>query len=193
MNTPAHVVASLLVWRKESRPIEALAVSFGAILPDITMFVFFGYKLLVGVPVKTIFQSHYFLDHWQLFFDLFNSIPIYLVLAAFFYRLQWRVGFLVCASALLHCVCDFPLHHDDAHRHFLPLTHWRFESPVSYWDENHFGYYIARIEFLATVVGSCWLLQKKFSTTVRIVAGSILTICILFLALIAWVFLTKGS
>jgi len=34
----------------------------------------------------------------------------------------------------LHALFDFPLHHDDGHRHFWPFSEFRFDSPVSYWD-----------------------------------------------------------
>ncbi|MFT5443587.1 MAG: hypothetical protein ACI8W3_002637, partial [Myxococcota bacterium] len=33
----------------------------------------------------------------------------------------------------MHVALDLSLHNADAHRHFLPLSHWQFEGPVSYW------------------------------------------------------------
>ena len=44
MNTPAHVAASLLVWRKEKGTMAASAVVLGALLPDLPMFGFYGYQ-----------------------------------------------------------------------------------------------------------------------------------------------------
>jgi hypothetical protein len=56
--------------------------------------------------------------------------------------------------------CDLPLHHEDAHRHFLPFTNWRFISPVSYWDPEYHGRIIAVIEILFTLA-ACGVVSLK--------------------------------
>lgn len=61
----------------------------------------------------------------------------------------------------LHATLDFLLHHDDAHRHFMPLSDWRFESPVSYWDPDHFGQVMSFVE-IAAVIGTCMILWRRF-------------------------------
>ena len=38
MNTPAHIAASVLVWRNEPGWANATAVTLGAVLPDLPMF-----------------------------------------------------------------------------------------------------------------------------------------------------------
>ena len=50
---------------------------------------------------------------------------------------RWMVFFSL--SMCLHFIVDFFTHNDDAHRHFLPLSDYRFESPISYWDRDHYG------------------------------------------------------
>jgi len=50
-----------------------------------------------------------------------------------------------------------PVHHDDGHRHFFPLSDWRFESPVSYWDPAHYGHIFLWIELLLVAAGTVWL------------------------------------
>jgi hypothetical protein len=151
MNTPAHVAASLFLWRKEPGWSGAAAVTIGAIIPDAPMFGFYAYQKLSGQSENEIWTHLYFDEQWQLLFDFFNSIPIFLALIAVFYIAGFRWGALLAGSALLHLFCDFPLHHDDAHRHFLPFISWRFESPVSYWDPNHHGRMVMWLELgLAT-------------------------------------------
>ena len=132
MNTPAHIAAGLLVWRNEPGWSGATAVTVGAILPDLPMFGFYAYQKFAAVSERQIWNELYFLNEWQLLFDLFNSMPIAIALLAICYFLGFRFGVLLAASSLLHMVFDLPLHHDDAPRHFLPLTNWRFESPISY-------------------------------------------------------------
>lgn len=60
---------------------------------------------------------------------------------------------------LLHHLGDLPLHHDDAHRHFFPLSNFRLISPVSYWDPQHYGTLVALVELAAVLVASAYLLR----------------------------------
>ncbi len=174
MNTPAHIAASLLTWRNQPGPWTAAAVTFGAVLPDATMFVFYGYQKAIGSTEADIWNTLYFQDHWQLTFDLFNSVPIFLAIAVVAYFLKWRLVMLVAASALLHCLCDLPLHNDDAHRHFLPFTDWRFASPVSYWDPNHYGLIFMWIELLFAIGACIYVVRTSRQPPMRYVAWFIL-------------------
>ena len=155
MNTPAHVAASVLIWRGESGWASATAIALGAMLPDLPMFGFYAYqRLWVGSSEREIWSTLYFQQNWQLFFDVFNSIPLAIAAILLCQWGGWRWTMLLASSALVHMLCDLPLHHDDAHRHFLPLTTWRFSSPVSYWDHRHFGHIFMWIE-LVFAIGAC--------------------------------------
>ena len=161
MNTPAHLAASLFVWRKETHKGAAQALSLGAILPDASMFGFYFFqKVVAGRGEHEIWSELYFDEAWQLFFDLFNSIPIALTVLAFAHFKEYRVLKLVALSVLLHLFLDLPLHHDDAHRHFLPVSHWRFESPVSYWDPKHHGLVFSVFELVLALFASIFLAWK---------------------------------
>lgn len=156
MNTPAHVAASVLIWRDEQGWGPTFAVGVGAILPDLPMFGFYAYqKLWAGTTEREIWGQLYFKEDWQLLFDIFNSIPLALVVIAVCYGMGWRWGMLLAASALVHLLSDFPLHHDDAHRHFLPFTNWRFASPISYWDPKHFGRTFMLLELVFAISACC--------------------------------------
>ena len=167
MQTPAHVAISLFLWRSSENWKQTLAIVSGAILPDLNMFFFYGFQKLIGSSESDIWGKLYFQPEWQLFFDLFNSIPIYAVVAMIAYWIDRRLLFLLATSSLIHCLCDLPLHNDDAHRHFLPLSNWRFISPVSYWDPQHFGIVAAIVELVVAVAAAVYLSVGQFSHSIR--------------------------
>lgn len=138
------------------------------------MFVFYAYQKIVGQAESRIWSELYFRPEWQAFFDVFNSVPIcgaLLLVTLAIRRHGWSVFF---ASMLLHAACDLPLHYDDAHRHFWPLTDWRFQSPVSYWDPRHFGWITAPTEAVFAIVGSVWLVRDRISLPNRVLGRLIL-------------------
>ena len=103
-------------------------------------FAFYAWqKIVVRASEAEIWSEIYFWPGWQLLFDVPNSIPVALLAALIAWRLELARTTAFFASVVVHCLGDLALHHDDAHRHFLPLSDWRFASPVSYWDPAHFG------------------------------------------------------
>lgn len=132
---------------------------------------FYVYQKIVGSAERQIWSTLYFEDHWQLFFDLFNSIPIALLVMAGGFYLRSPIAILIAASALLHMLCDLPLHHDDGHRHFLPLD-WRFESPISYWDRAHHGKLVAVLELLSAVGASIYVAFRGHDRPMRTMGGA---------------------
>ena len=107
-----------------------------------------------------IWDEAYYQPFWQDIFAVGNCIPLALVgLGVALGKKQppWAVLF---ASMLLHHGEDLPLHHDDAHRHFFPLSELRIISPVSYWDPDHFGTFAALGELILVLGASIWLFQR---------------------------------
>jgi len=188
MNTPAHVIASLWVVGHDERSWRPAVA--GALVPDLPMFVFYVWQRAVaGRPDAEIWSTVYFQPDWQLFFDAFNSLPVVavgLVAAVLLRSAPLRVFFL---SMGLHCVADLALHHDDAHRHFLPLSDWRFESPISYWDPAYHGAIFGSLEMAGLVLGAAVLLRRPNPPGVRVVAGGTLAATAAFagFALVYWV------
>ena len=86
---------------------------------------------------------------------------------------------------ILHCLTDLPLHHDDAHAHFLPLSNWRFESPISYWDARHHGRLIAAVEMLFVLGSACVLVLRSPIKAWRIVGALTLLSYAMFFAFAA--------
>ena len=170
MITPAHVAASVLIWRDEKGWWAAGAVGLGALLPDLPMYGFYAYqKLWAGMSEREICHKLYFEENWQLLFDLLNSIPLTLLAVAICHRIGCRLGLLLAGSAVVHMLCDLPLHHDDAHRHFLPLTNWRLESPISYWDPQHYGHIFAVFELLFGIAASVYVAFRGHHKPMRMV------------------------
>ena len=147
MNTPTHALVSLaLLGRRGDAPRNSAAVA-GAVLPDVAIFVLFLVaRFALGQPSSRIWTRTYFEPGWQLAVDLLHSIPL---AAAGLAAARWRgsrPAAVMCASMLLHSALDLPVHTDDAHRHLLPLSDWRFHSPVSYWDPRRHGRIVALLE-----------------------------------------------
>lgn len=154
MNTPAHVIVNLLVLSRNKNTKTVGSIVIGSILSDIPMFLFYGWvKFVQKLPESKIWSEAYYYGNWQNFFDLFNSLPLFIVgyLIAKQRKSNWFCFFF--ASLMLHVAGDFLLHNDDAHRHFFPISDWRFQSPVSYWNPDHFGHIIGPIEAVIVILG----------------------------------------
>lgn len=122
MNTPAHVIFSLALLGRNNAWHYALAITLGALLPDIAMMVFYASHRIAGTIESAIWSHHYFEPAWQRLFDLTNSIPLIGVGLGLTYWRGKKWLALMFASMLTHCLLDLPVHHDDGHRHFYPLS-----------------------------------------------------------------------
>lgn len=186
MNTPAHAVLNLLLLGRAEQPGRLAPIAIGAVMPDLPMvWFYFREKVLRGVPESVIWNESYFAPGWQRLFDLFNSLPLIALGAATAWALKARGWALLFASMALHCLTDLPLHNDDAHRHFLPFSGWRFESPISYWDPRFGGVWVALAEVAMVLVGSA-VLARRFEA--RWVRGLVALIGAGYLAYIVYVF-----
>lgn len=107
----------------------------------------------------------YWVEPWQFFSAVTNSIPLYaaiLLLGYVLYRraqlgiaqgepasggTKWAQALMIFGGgALLHVLFDFPVHTDDAHVHFWPFTEWRFNSGVSYYQPSNYGNVVGWIQ-----------------------------------------------
>ncbi len=155
MHTAAHVVLNSLTlghgrWRR-----HCAAVVAGAVAPDLPMVAFYAVQRYgLERASREIWSHDYFQPHWQAFIDIFNSFPLIALAAWIAWRLRRTAWFVFFLSMGLHCAADFPVHHDDAHAHFFPLSSWRFESPVSYWDPRHHGRQFRQFERWFVLLGS---------------------------------------
>ncbi|HIG72109.1 MAG TPA: hypothetical protein EYQ46_19040 [Myxococcales bacterium] len=191
MNTPAHALIAVASLAGGSRRPFARHAVAGALLPDIPMFGFYLWQRgYVGLSENQIWNETYFKPDWQLFFDTFNSAPLVLLGFALtsLANPSVRQGLQVFFGAmLLHIMVDLPLHHDDGHRHFLPLSEWRFESPISYWDPAHAGMYGAGLELLCVLGASSIIWRRTQARWVRVLVGTLSALSLFVYAGFYWV------
>ena len=159
-------------------------------MPDFPMFVFYVYqRAVLATPEAVIWSDAYFQSNWQLVFDLFNSLPLLGLAALISWRARAPRVLAFIASMTLHCLTDLPLHHDDAHAHFRPISSWRFESPISYWDTEHYGQLFAGVELLFVLGGAGLLVLRPRLRAWRLVGSLTLVSYALFIAFAMMVWL----
>lgn len=163
MNTPAHLIFGAAAFGKPGRPDVTAAAVFGALLPDLSLYLMVSWAMFVqGIDARVIFDELYFSDAWQAVFAVDNSMPIWGIALALGLWRRWPVLTAFAAAGLLHLVFDFGLHHEDARRHFWPVSDAVFRSPFSYWDRNHYGQIISPLE-IAVSLALCVLLWRRFA------------------------------
>lgn len=161
MNTPAHLIFASAAFAKPGQTAVIAAALIGGFLPDASLYLMAGVSLFVlGIDPEVVFGQLYFSDAWQLVFSIDNSFILWgLGLGlAIYLRSAWAIA--LTGAALLHLALDFPLHHDDGRAHFWPISDWKFESPISYWDRNHYGQIIGPIEMLLCVICTVFLWRR---------------------------------
>jgi hypothetical protein len=173
MKTPSHAIANLAILITPLQPQATLPIVFGAVLPDIPMFVmYFWAKFVRRQPEAQIWTETYFSSFWLNITHTFHSIPLFLIcILIMHYFGYWQVE-IILLSSLLHCFGDFPVHNDDAHRHFLPFSNYRFISPISYWDIKHHGKIVSFLEKLLVLIASLYTfpLQQSWVSKGLIIA-----------------------
>ena len=195
MNTQTHLLISAFLFAQPDRPKRNLAVLLGAVLPDLSIYLLVIWAKIWSVPEREIWGDLYWREPWQSLGAISNSIPVYLagLLICLFFLIGKRgsgreggrdTGQLadargaelisvactfLFASCLVHILFDFPVHTDDAHRHFWPLSDWKFHSPISYWNGNHFGNQVQVVEFVAAMVMIVVLYRRFRSKSVHVV------------------------
>ena len=164
MNTVAHMVIAAAALSRPQSPKRNWAVVAGAVLPDISMFVFFAWSRVQGWSGDETWNVQYWTEPWQTLGAVSNSFVLLGILLLLALRRNWVLVSTACAAALIHLALDFPLHADDAHRHFWPVSNWRFFSPVSYWDPDYNGWLGGVIESVFTL-GALTVLWVRFTST----------------------------
>lgn len=187
MNTTAHAVFNLALLNRKKNPEWNPLIIWGALIPDLAMFVFYGVLKLADIPESQIWREEYYRPFWQNLFDFFNSIPLALIGIVVMLYLR-RTGLaLLFGSVVLHCIQDLPVHVDDGHRHFWPLSQFRFESAVSYWDPGHYGNIVAPIEMGLVVLVSFYVFKRvrsRWTKGLLIVANALPLLAYLWFAVV---------
>lgn len=174
MNTPSHAILNLVIFNQQIRTQSSPAILIGAVLPDIPIFVFyFLMKFVYRLPEKQIWSEVYYQPFWQAVVSTFHSIPLALLGILIGHIANWQVIEVGCISMVLHSLLDLPVHNDDAHRHFFPFSNYRFISPFSYWDVNHYGRIVALVEMLLVLAASIYIFPG-----IQVYVGAVLLIAV---------------
>ncbi|MEO0617813.1 MAG: cobalamin biosynthesis protein CobQ [Pseudomonadota bacterium] len=166
MQTPTHLLVAATVLAQPDATRRNGALIAGALLPDLSIYVLFAWSKYAGIAERQVWDVIYWQEPWQTLSAISNSVPLWgliLAIGMLVARSRRAVGTVIVVmaiAALLHLALDFPFHHDDAHKHFWPLTDWRFASPLSYWDPAHHGRSVALAE-VALAVGCVVVLWRR--------------------------------
>ena len=160
MQTQTHLLLASAALGRTGTPREQAAILGGAFLPDLSIYVLAAWAMLARVEPEAVWGELYWGEPWQTLSALSNSVFAWGALAAGARLLGARALGLLGLAGLLHVAFDLPFHAEDAHRHFWPLTDWRFASPVSYWDPAHHGRIVGVLE-AAGGVGLCIVLWRR--------------------------------
>lgn len=171
MNTQTHMLLAGALFAKSGKGNYARnwAIAIGAIVPDAAVFVMFFWSKIVA-PEREVWGTWYYNPPWSTAIDAANSIPLFAAIALIGFVLYRRNKSAAINTALLfgslaalvHLFADFPLHVDDAHGHFWPLSHWKFISPIAYSDTNHYWLYWSGFEVLLGITLAI-ILWRRFS------------------------------
>jgi hypothetical protein len=172
MNTPTHALLNLTLLMRGRPGVGALWIVAGAIGPDAPIFALYAVsRWRWRQPSEQIWSSTYFEPGWQMLADTAHSVPLALVVLIVGWRSR-SVGLKLFAwSLLLHSVLDFPFHTDDAHRHFFPLSQYRFDSPISYWDPSRHGRVVALVETLGGIGLCAYWFQRARRALARVTSA----------------------
>jgi len=185
MNTPAHLLIGAALFSKRDNTKLLTGALLGGFIPDVSLYLMAGISIfLLNISPRIVFGEMYFSNSWQLVFSIDNSFVLWGLLFAV--SLKTRSAFFIAltGSALLHLVTDFALHHDDARAHFWPLSQWKFESPLSYWDSSHHSFYVIPVEGIVTAIATFYLVSGKLHHAIK--AGLILLFIAELYTLSSW-------
>lgn len=170
MQTPTHfLTTALLNHYLPERDIPKHTTGFlvGAVLPDLpftllTVFYEIYYRWVAELPPNPYNSIMEYL-HFNLFFNdpiwiighntlhslIINISLIGVGFLALKHHRRWGVIlFWLAVGMLLHTIIDIFTHTSDGPLLFFPLNWtYRFASPVSYWETDHFGQFVMVAEY----------------------------------------------
>jgi hypothetical protein len=141
------LMGALLFGRKI--PKLAWAGVAGGLIPDVPMIAIVGYLRATGHEFQEIFGKLYWEHWWQVANAIGHNFLLWFIVCTLGFWMtksqvptqveRGKLAFALSASAIVHSFVDLLCHRNDGHMHFWPLTEWRFVSPISYWDNAHYG------------------------------------------------------
>ena len=186
MNTVTHIIVSSAALSREQAPRRNWAVIAGALIPDFSIYVMSAWAIATGQMNEQLWQVTYWQEPWQILGAITNSVPLALLLLAIGLWRNSAVLSVLAGAMLIHAGLDFPLHADDAHRHFWPVTDWRFHSPVSYWDPDYHGFWGGLLDCAVLFAGIAVLWLRFSALWVRILLGAFAVMGVFYASMLIW-------
>lgn len=172
MMTPTHLVIGAAALARQGEPVRNSLVLAGALIPDLSIYILFAWSRgVMGVSEHEVWRVLYWQEPWQLLSALSNSFPLWLGGLALALLARSPVAAAFAGAGILHLMADFPVHNADAHVHFWPFTGWRFHSPLSYWDRDHYGDVVSLVELALMLVLMAVLWRRFRAVWVRALLG----------------------
>ena len=191
MMTQTHCLIAATLLAKPERPrVQNMAIVLGSLTPDLAIFGLFILSKFQGWSEQKLWSEIYFSEPMLTLTTIFNSLPLYSILLLCcilmlgangkpitqgwfqksdvgpFGNSSLTLG-LFALAAITHLLGDFPVHVNDAHPHFWPFSDWRFQSPISYWDDRYHGKLFSFIEAVLGVVMSVFIFRRFNNKFVR--------------------------
>lgn len=193
MQTYSHLIlTAALNQRYRERPateqpveINTPALLIGSFLPDVPLFIlsalFFVQYQGSGQSFSDLMQLYddYYFNHpvWIIGHSLFHS-PLLLItygLVGYVFGLKrgkrWgKLLFWLAVGCGFHSFIDILTHHHDGPLLLFPFDwQFRFQSPISYWDGDYFGWLFAPLEhlldgMLLLYLGRAWWRRRQTQT-----------------------------
>jgi hypothetical protein len=179
MNTQSHVIMGAVLFGR-GVPRTAWAGALGGFVPDVPMLLIVLGLKSAGVADRTIFGELYWQNWWQVSNAIGHNVWLWggLIVLGLVMRDRlsastrsfdgWTLVAMFAGSALLHTVIDLLCHREDAHMSFWPVTRWKFMSPVSYYDPQHYGQYFSFFEAALGIVLAIVLFRQFKSLWLRL-------------------------
>ena len=186
MQTYSHFLVTAAAGaglKKRDIPVRTKPLLLGSVLPDIPLGVlslaYLAYyrwiaPLPPGISMVEQYDVLYFTDPvWQASHNFFHAplmVLAMLALGVWAGRRGKGWGWALAWFALgcgLHSFADIFTHHDDGPLLLFPLNwNWRFASPISYWDVDHYAAIFAPLEHLVDLgillyFGRNWLQKRR--------------------------------
>lgn len=167
MYTNGHAVLNVAALSAALGPQVALPALVGAVLPDLPVFALYFRERARGTPEHEIWAVHYNKPGWLALIHGMHGLPTAGAVALAGLGLGSAGLLALGLSMAAHALCDLPVHGRDAHRHFLPFTHWRFISPWSYWDPARHARKVGLVEMALVGAAALWLWSGEWSIAGR--------------------------
>ena len=164
MISSTHAIYNLALLGRQKHPERVWPIIIGAFIPDLpAIFCFLYFTLVQQESLKRISTVLYPMSFWHRAADWSHSIPIALggCLAFWIFKQPW--GFWLCLSMAFHSLEDLPVHAMSAHRHFLPLSGYLFESRFSYSDLKYHAPFVAPLCTLLALLAAYFIWKRGLS------------------------------